>query len=101
EACRHADAVITMLSDDAAVEDVVLREDGIPAGANHIGCSTISTALARRLAQRGSYISAPVFGRPETAEARKLLVVPAGAPDLVERFRPVFDAMGQQTFVAG
>lgn len=101
EASRDCDAVITMLSDDAAVENVVFGQNGISANTTHIGCSTISTALARRLAERGHYISAPVFGRPEAAEAKTLLVIPAGPPGLVERFRPVFDAIGRQTFVAG
>jgi 3-hydroxyisobutyrate dehydrogenase-like beta-hydroxyacid dehydrogenase len=100
-ACRDCDAAITMLSDDAAVEEVVFGESGIPGDIVHIGCSTISTAMARRLASRGRYISAPVFGRPDAAEAKKLLVVPAGPPDLIERFHSVFDAMGRQTFVAG
>jgi 3-hydroxyisobutyrate dehydrogenase-like beta-hydroxyacid dehydrogenase len=43
----------------------------------------------------------PVFGRPEAAEARKVVVVAAGAAELVERCRPIFDAIGRQTFVAG
>jgi 3-hydroxyisobutyrate dehydrogenase-like beta-hydroxyacid dehydrogenase len=109
-ACRDAEAVITMLADDAAVEAVVSGPDGIAGalapGAVHLSCSTISTALARRLAAlhagRGRhYLSAPVFGRPEAAEAKKLIVVAAGAADIVERCRPLFDAIGRQTFVAG
>ncbi len=109
-ACRECDAALTMLSDDAALEQVVNGEDGIaaglPPGAAHLSCSTISTALARRLAalhaEKGQgYLSTPVFGRPEAAEAKKLLVIAAGAPDLIERFRPLFDAIGRQTFVPG
>jgi 3-hydroxyisobutyrate dehydrogenase-like beta-hydroxyacid dehydrogenase len=78
----------------------------LKAGAIHIGCSTISTKLARRLAmehgKRGqSYISAPVFGRPEAAEAKKLLVVTAGPAEILHRSEAVFDAIGRQTFVAG
>ena len=99
-----------MLSDDHAVEDTVFGNAGIgsglPAGAIHISCSTISTNLARRLAlehnERGqSYLSAPVFGRPEAAEAKKLLVVAAGPKDLIDRCQEVFDSIGRQTFVAG
>jgi 3-hydroxyisobutyrate dehydrogenase-like beta-hydroxyacid dehydrogenase len=101
EACRDAEAAITMLSDDRAEEETMW--DALPAGAVHIACSTISTACARRLAERheGRYLSAPVFGRPEAAEKKQLLVCPAGPAELVERFRPVFDAMGRATFVAG
>jgi len=110
DVCRDAQAVITMLADDAALEQVVSGDGGIAAnlseGATHISCSTIGTAMARRLsaehADRGQhFLSAPVFGRPEAAESRKLLVVAGGAADLVERFRPLFDAIGRQTFVAG
>lgn len=109
EACRNCDAVVTMLADDHAVEQVVFGEDGIAAGLGsgvHISSSTISTAMARRLAsthtERGQgMLSAPVFGRPEAADAKKLLVVAAGAPEIVDRFRPVFDAIGRQTFIAG
>jgi 3-hydroxyisobutyrate dehydrogenase-like beta-hydroxyacid dehydrogenase len=102
EASRNCDAVMSMLPDDHAVEEIVFGRNGI-GGATHISCSTISTALARRLAAHspGSYLSAPVFGRPEAAAARKLLVVAAGPTALIDRFRPLFDAIGRQTFVAG
>lgn len=104
EACRNAEVAITMLSDDAAVEKVVFGPSGIlQTGVPHIGSSTISTAFARRLAlaHDNMYISAPVFGRPEAADAGKLLVVPAGPPDMVARMTPIFDAIGRQTFVVG
>jgi 3-hydroxyisobutyrate dehydrogenase-like beta-hydroxyacid dehydrogenase len=110
EACQGAEAAVTMLSDDRAVEEVVFGEGGLASalesGATHISGSTISTALVRRLASehaaRGQgFLSAPVFGRPDAAAQGKLLVVAAGAPELVERYRPVFDAIGRQTFVAG
>jgi 3-hydroxyisobutyrate dehydrogenase-like beta-hydroxyacid dehydrogenase len=107
DVCRDADAVITMLADDAAVADVVFGENGIaaalPRQGVHISSSTISTAMARRLteAHGNRYVSAPVFGRPEAAEARRLLVVAAGPAEAVERCRPLFDAVGRQTFVAG
>ena len=110
DACHDAEAVLTMLSDDPALEDVVFSEQGIASalapGAIHISCSTISTELARRLtaehAKRGQdYLSVPVFGRPEAAANRKLLVVAAGPSEAIARCRPVFDAIGRQTFIAG
>jgi 3-hydroxyisobutyrate dehydrogenase-like beta-hydroxyacid dehydrogenase len=109
-ACLGAEAVLTMLADDAAVEHVVLGESGIASGlaknAIHISCSTISTALARKLAsehaaRQQGYLSVPVFGRPEAAEAKKLLVVAAGNPEWIERCNPLFDAIGRQTFIVG
>lgn len=108
-AAQGAEAVLTMLSDDAAVDLVTFGENGIAGalgGAVHVSASTISTALSRRLtaehAGRGeSYLSAPVFGRPEAAQAGKLLVVAGGPDPLVQRCRALFDAIGRLTFVAG
>ena len=110
EACRGCDAALTMVSDDRAMEEMVVAETGVAAvlaaGATHISHSTISTAMARRLAAehagRGQgYLSAPVFGRPDAAEAKRLIVVAAGEAATIERFRPVFDAIGRATFIAG
>jgi 3-hydroxyisobutyrate dehydrogenase-like beta-hydroxyacid dehydrogenase len=102
EACRGAEVAMSMLADDHAVEEVVFRRDPI-AAIPHLSCSTISTAMARRLGAHstGGYLSTPVFGRPEAAEAGKLLVVAAGPVDLIARFQPLFDAIGRQTFIAG
>jgi 3-hydroxyisobutyrate dehydrogenase-like beta-hydroxyacid dehydrogenase len=110
DAALNCQAVVTMLADDDAVEHTVFSDGGLVSvlkpGALHIGSSTISTKLARRLAvehgTRGqSYVSAPVFGRPDAAEAKKLLVVTAGPSDILHSAQGVFDAIGRQTFVAG
>jgi 3-hydroxyisobutyrate dehydrogenase-like beta-hydroxyacid dehydrogenase len=106
EACR-ADAVVTMLADDAAVETVVFGPGGVlaslPGGALHISSSTISVALARRLAgahrEAGQrFVSAPVFGRPDAAEAGRLFVIAAGAAVDIDRAAPALDAFGQKRF---
>jgi 3-hydroxyisobutyrate dehydrogenase-like beta-hydroxyacid dehydrogenase len=110
DAIGDCEAVVTMLADDDAVEQTLFSDGGFASalkpGAIHIGSSTISTKLARRLAiehdKRGqSYVSAPVFGRPDAAEAKKLLVVTAGPSEIVHRCQAVFEAIGRQTFVAG
>jgi 3-hydroxyisobutyrate dehydrogenase-like beta-hydroxyacid dehydrogenase len=104
----HAEVVVTMLSDDEAVEAVTFGEDGIVAslapGATHVSSSTISVALSERLeaahAEAGQrYAAAPVFGRPEAASAAKLFVIAAGAPQVLSRLSSLFDAIGQRTFV--
>jgi 3-hydroxyisobutyrate dehydrogenase-like beta-hydroxyacid dehydrogenase len=109
-AVRDCEVVVTMLADDDAVEQAVFGDGGLAsalkAGAIHISSSTISTKLARHLAaehaKRGQqYVSAPVFGRPEAAQAKQLLVVAAGPTETVNRCQPVFSAIGRQTFVAG
>ncbi len=106
----NGDAVVTMLSDDSAVEAVVYGDGGLGEnlreGAVHISMSTISVALSKRLAEAHEkagqrFVSAPVFGRPEAAAAGKLFVVAAGSPDVVAACQPLFDAMGQRTFTVG
>lgn len=103
------EVVISMLPDDDVVRDVVLGHSdsgglarGLKPGALHLGMSTISTAMASQLATEHAtlgqgYVSAPVFGNPQAARERQLFIVAAGA-DLA-RCQPLFDAMGQKTFV--
>ena len=107
EACA-ADVVVSMLANDEAVEAVTFGEGGIlqslGSGATHMSSSTISVALAERLtaahADAGQrFVAAPVFGRPEAAEAAKLFIVVAGEGASAEALSPVFDAIGQRTFV--
>ncbi len=110
EAAAGAEVVISMLADDAAVEQVILGPEGVVhglgAGAVHAGMSTISHGLTRRLAtEHGAagqqYVAAPVFGRPDAARAAKLWIVVAGPTEAIDRCRPLFDAMGQGTDVVG
>jgi 3-hydroxyisobutyrate dehydrogenase-like beta-hydroxyacid dehydrogenase len=109
DACG-GDAVITMLADDAALGTIVFGDEGVIAslgrGAIHISMSTISVALSERLAAAHAeagqrFVAAPVFGRPEAAAAAKLFIVAAGTPDAVEACVPLFEAIGQKTFVIG
>jgi len=102
------DIVFTMLANDDAVAAVTFGEDGILTslrpGATHVSSSTISVALSERLAAAHAeagqrFVAAPVFGRPEAAAAAKLFVVAAGAEDALQPLSPVFDAIGQRTFV--
>ena len=107
DACS-GDAVLTMLANDDAVAGVAFGDEGIIASAGpdtvHISSSTISVGLSKRLTEahaaagRG-FVAAPVFGRPEAAAAAALFVVAAGPTDTVNALTPVFDAIGQRTFV--
>jgi 3-hydroxyisobutyrate dehydrogenase-like beta-hydroxyacid dehydrogenase len=106
-ACK-GQIVVTMLADDNAVTGAALATDGIvdslSTDALHISASTISVALSEKLtkahAKAGQrFVAAPVFGRPEMAAAAKLAIVAAGNAGAVEMAKPVFDAIGQKTFV--
>jgi 3-hydroxyisobutyrate dehydrogenase-like beta-hydroxyacid dehydrogenase len=109
EACV-GEAVITMLADDDAVEAQVFGKNGVlaslPRGAIHISCSTISVALSDRLAAEHAkagqeFVSAPVFGRPDAAEAARLAVVAAGPKAAIDRCKPLFEVMGPKLWIAG
>ena len=113
EAVADCEIAITMLADDFALDSVFIGPNerqtllaSLPPNAIHISMSTISVALSRRMAaahaeRKQHYVSAPVFGRPEAAAAAKLFIVAAGPSAQVERCQPLFDAMGQKTFVVG
>jgi 3-hydroxyisobutyrate dehydrogenase-like beta-hydroxyacid dehydrogenase len=101
--------VFTMLADDAALDAVSWGDGGLLSATKpvlHVSLSTISPDLAVRLGQAhagagGRFLSAPVFGRPDAAAAAKLFVVAAGAAADIDECRPLFDAIGQRTFVVG
>jgi 3-hydroxyisobutyrate dehydrogenase-like beta-hydroxyacid dehydrogenase len=105
--------IISMLPDDEAARAVVFGRTagavrglatGLKRGALHISMSTISTTASAQLAMEHarcgqSYVAAPVFGNPDAAKARQLFIVAAGAPADVQRCQPLFDNLGQKTFV--
>lgn len=110
EAELGAEAVITMLFDDAAHEEVLFGANGLmdalSPGSLHIACSTISVALSERLtvehAHRGhAFVAAPVFGRPNVAEEGRLWIVVAGAEDAVARARPLLEPLSRGISVVG
>jgi 3-hydroxyisobutyrate dehydrogenase-like beta-hydroxyacid dehydrogenase len=106
EQASRGDAVITMLSDDAAVASVVFNEGGILGalrpGSAHLSMSTIRPDLSDRLDEahakaRHVYLSAPVFGRPDAAAAATLFIISAGNAEAIARHQVLFDVLGQRT----
>lgn len=100
------EVVITMVANDAALEEVVLSERGVLSrlqpGAIHISMSTISVALAEGLTEAHArvgqtFVSAPVFGRPDVAAAGKLFIIASGASEAMKRVEALLGAMGQST----
>jgi 3-hydroxyisobutyrate dehydrogenase-like beta-hydroxyacid dehydrogenase len=104
------DAVLTMLADDAALDQVLGGNEGLleglASGALHVSMSTIAVATADRVAalhrdRSQKFLSAPVFGRPEAAKAAKLFVVAAGPESDFETAKSLFADVGQRTFYLG
>lgn len=97
DAAGGADAVVTMVADDAASKAVWLGKDGAASamkpGALAIECSTVSYQhaldLARELCDRGLvYIDCPVTGLPEAAASGKLTLLVGAEPADLEKARP-------------
>ena len=110
EAELGSDAVITMLLDDAAYEEVFWGVhrliDALSPGMLHISCGSISVALTERLtaehANRGvDFVAAHVLGGPNEAEEGRLWVMAAGADKAVERARPLLEAFSRGITVVG
>src|SRR5581483_4618129 len=104
-----SEVVLTMLADDPAIRAVILDAGvlaRVPTGTVHVVMATISVDFAAELTRRHeeadvAYVSAPVFGRPEVAEAAQLGIVAAGNKSAVAKAQPIFDAIGRKTWVLG
>lgn len=104
-----AELVVTMLADDAALQDVLGRGGALAAmtaSTVHVSMSTISHALALTLtavhAERGvGLVGAPVFGRPDAAAAGKLFILGAGEATALSRCQPLFDVLSQKVLALG
>jgi 3-hydroxyisobutyrate dehydrogenase len=103
DAAIDADAVVTMVADDAASREVWLTRDGaaatMKAGTIAIECSTVSYQhaldMARELRGRGLiYIDSPVTGLPDAAAAGTLTLLVGAEPADLERARPFLAPIG-------
>lgn len=97
DAADGADAVVTMVADDAASRAVWLGEGGaattMTPGALAIECSTVSHQhaldLSRELRGRGFvYVDSPVTGLPDAAASGKLTLLVGAEPADLEKARP-------------
>lgn len=100
--------LVSMISDDLALEEIALSGaiDRMAPGGVHISMSTVSPAVARKVARQHEalgvyYVAAPVFGRPEAAAARKLWICVSGAEEARQKVAPVLEALGQKVFEFG
>ena len=109
-AAQFGDAVFTMVSDDAAVLQVVGQpgglKDALPKGGIHICAGTHSVGAIQKLkeihAEAGQIlIASPMLGRPEVVAAGLAGTVVGGPPDVVARCRPLFTAIAPRVVDAG
>jgi 3-hydroxyisobutyrate dehydrogenase-like beta-hydroxyacid dehydrogenase len=100
----------TMVSDTSALQAVVEGPDGLlaglAAGAVYLDMSTVSPAatraLAARVAERGAaMLDAPVSGSVVTLERGQLSILVGGDAAVLERVRPVLEAIGPRVIHVG
>jgi 3-hydroxyisobutyrate dehydrogenase len=110
EAAGRTDVFLTMVPDQAQVEEVLFGAKGaadtLPEGALVIDMSTISPTASRgigeRLAERGlDYVEAPVSGSKPKAEDGTLTIMAGGEPESFERALSLFEVMGERIVHVG
>ncbi|HEX2771866.1 MAG TPA: NAD(P)-dependent oxidoreductase [Micromonosporaceae bacterium] len=107
EAAARADLVITMLADPAALRTVTEGSDGVIAGVapgtTHADMSTVGPEAVRRLStvlpEGVDLMDAPVLGSLSEAESGSLRIFVGGTDQLVQRWMPVFSALGDPMHV--
>lgn len=106
EAASRAEVVMSMLTDDDAVAEVLLpggRPLPLPAGAAVLDASTVAPITSARLvsAYGASYAASPVLGSPEALAAGEAALVVAGPAALLDRLDPVLRAISGKVRRAG
>lgn len=110
ETIVDADVVISAISDDAALSDIVADEDGLASamreGQIFIDTSTVSPdasrAADRLLAAKSiAYLRAPVSGSTVLAAAGALTVIVSGPRGEYDRLAPVFSTFARKSFYVG
>ncbi|MEV6953723.1 NAD(P)-dependent oxidoreductase [Streptomyces sp. NPDC051183] len=108
EAARRAEAVVLVVTDETAVKDVVSGPDGIAAGAatspvTLIQMSTVAPHtlawVADALPVGSGVLDAPVMAGPGKLAAGKGTVYVGGSDELVRRWTPLLQDIGQISHV--
>jgi 3-hydroxyisobutyrate dehydrogenase-like beta-hydroxyacid dehydrogenase len=104
------DVVLSSLTDDAAVEEVMFGPQGplsqARPGTTFIEMSTISPRTSERLHQAGKpgsieVLDAPVSGSTPQAEAGQLVIIVGGNECVYLKCLPILQVLGNHTFYMG
>jgi 3-hydroxyisobutyrate dehydrogenase-like beta-hydroxyacid dehydrogenase len=109
-ASTDRDVVISMLPSDKVLSAVIGGDNGLlggmPSTCIHMAMGTHGVPAINDAAQAHkdagqAFVACPVLGRPDLAAQGLLRLVPGGPATAVDKVRPLFDVMGQQTFEVG
>ena len=107
---QTSELVITMVTDDDAVEQVYNGSDGLLAdpspGTHMIDMSTVSTQISKKLAKDCSdksvhFLEAKVSGSEKLVEEGQLVIMAGGAIGDYNKALPVFETLGKRSFLMG
>jgi 2-hydroxy-3-oxopropionate reductase len=111
EVAAAADVLITMVSDPPALEEVLWGQDAgalaaLKSGSTYIDSSTVSPALAQKIAaacaERGvRFLDAPVTGGDWGAKKGELVFMVGGAAETLKAVEPILAVMGKRWFHLG
>jgi 3-hydroxyisobutyrate dehydrogenase len=109
EVLEDIDALITMLPNDAAVENIFLKENLLEEINDNIiiiESSTINPQVAKKVSAKASLkgismLDAPVSGGVKGAELGTLTFIVGGDKADLQKAAPLLDIMGDKTFYAG
>jgi len=110
EVAAASEVVFTMVTDTAALLAVTDGDDGILAGLGpgkvYVDMSTVSPRLARELAASAAgtgaaMLDAPVSGSVSTLEKGQLSIMVGGEAEVLERVRPILEAIGPKVIHIG
>ena len=109
EVIENIDALITMLPNDTAVENIYLKEDLIGKISKNtivIESSTINPEISKKVSKKAtdmniSMLDAPVSGGVKGAELGTLTFIVGGDEANLKKATPLFEIMGNKTFYAG
>jgi 3-hydroxyisobutyrate dehydrogenase len=107
---RISEVLITMVTDDEAVEQVYNSSDGLLAdpspGTLMIDMSTVGTQISKKLAKHCSdkgvrFLEAKVSGSVKPAEEGQLVIMVGGAIEDYQKALPIFETLGKHSFLMG
>ena len=105
-----SEVVVTMVTDDEAVEQVYNSSDGLLAdpspGILMIDMSTVSTQIAKKMAKdcidKGvHFLEAKVSGSGKVVEEGQLIIMAGGAIEDYDKALPIFETLGKRSFLMG
>src|SRR6266702_1393450 len=110
EAAANSDVIISIVTNDPALEEVMVGPNGVLAGTHAgsviIDMSTVSPHTSRRFFQAArekgvAMIDAAVSGSVPQVEQGSLVIFVGGEQEAYQQCKPILDILGQSSFYMG